>query len=71
MKSEDQKKMLLSDYGQIVSVYIQEDRKFFTVLSFTHSLSFFKNKSIWATSRENASSGIFDQVGFKPACSAT
>ena len=26
---------------------------------------------IWATSRENVSSGIFDQVRFKPACSAT
>ena len=25
----------------------------------------------WATSRENVSSGIFDQVTFKPACSAT
>ena len=24
----------------------------------------------WATSRENVSSGIFDQVTFKPACSA-
>ena len=27
--------------------------------------------TIWATSRENVSSGIFDQVRFKPACSAT
>ena len=26
---------------------------------------------IWATSCENMSSGIFDQVRFKPACSAT
>ena len=26
---------------------------------------------IWATSRENVSSRIFDQVRFKPACSAT
>ena len=26
---------------------------------------------IWATSRENVSTGIFDQVRFKPACSAT
>ena len=25
----------------------------------------------WATSRENVSSGIFNQVRFKPACSAT
>ena len=25
---------------------------------------------IWATSHENVSSGIFDQVRFKPACSA-
>ena len=25
---------------------------------------------IWATSRENVSSGILDQVRFKPACSA-
>ena len=26
---------------------------------------------IWATSRENVSSEIFDQVSFEPACSAT
>ena len=26
---------------------------------------------IWATSRENVSSGIFDQIAFKPACLAT
>ena len=25
----------------------------------------------WATSRKNVSSGIFDQVRFKPACSTT
>ena len=30
-----------------------------------------KWKKKWATSRENVSSGIFDQVRFKPACSAT
>ena len=30
-----------------------------------------KTKAIWATSRENVSSGIFDKVRFKPACSAT
>ena len=29
------------------------------------------NESIWATSRENVSSGVFDQVTFKPACPAT
>ena len=29
------------------------------------------NKLNWATSRENVSSGIFDQVRFKPVCSAT
>ena len=29
------------------------------------------SKFIWATSHENVSSEIFDQVRFKPACSAT
>ena len=28
-------------------------------------------KTVWAISHENMSSGIFDQVRFKPACSAT
>ena len=28
-------------------------------------------KTIWATSHENVSLDIFDQVRFKPACSAT
>ena len=27
--------------------------------------------NIWATSRENVSSGIFEQARFKPACLAT
>ena len=27
--------------------------------------------NIWATTRENVSSEIFEQVRFKPACSAT
>ena len=36
----------------------------------THDLSF-KYKAIWASSWENVSSGVSDQVRLKPACSAT
>ena len=34
-------------------------------------ISFVNTNTIWATSRENILSGIFDQLKFKPACSAT